>query len=109
MTIKDAILSYPGLSDIPDNYISKVLIDRSVTGDGAADYALAQKETVALCAADCYVAIVNSPDFNEGRLSIKMSRGFILKEAERLYNDNGEPESADKLKKGKGNAKAEWW
>jgi len=109
MTIKEAILSYPGLSDIPDNYISKVLIDRSVASDGAADYALTQKATAALCAADCYMAVVNNPDFSEGRLSIKYSRGRLIAMAESLYRDNGETEKADALTVGKGNAKAKWW
>jgi len=109
MTIKDAILSYPGLSDIPDDYISKVLVDRSVANDGAADYTLLTKATVALCAADCYKAILVSPDFSEGKFSIKMSRGQIRARAESLYRDNGETANADALKVGKGNAKDSWW
>ena len=107
MTIKDTILSYPGLSDIPDNYIDKVLIDRAVSG--SVDYALSHKQTVDLCAADCYVAQVNNPDFSEGRYSEKMSRGHMMARAEKLYRDNGESEKANELKIGTGNAKKSWW
>lgn len=107
MTIKEAILSYPGLSDIPDNYIEKVLVDRAVTG--TTTYAPSHKATAALCAADCFMAVVNNPDFSEGKLSIKMSRGYLTAMAESLYRDNGETDNADKLKIGVGNAKAEWW
>lgn len=107
MTITEAILSFPGLSDIPDNYITKVLVDRSVTG--SVDYTLELKPTVDLCAADCYVAQVNNPDFSEGRFSQKMSRGNMLAMADRLYRDNGETEKADDLMIGRGNAKKGWW
>lgn len=109
MTIKEAILSFPGLSDLPDDYITKVLVDRSIANDGAATYAIDDRTTVALCAADSYVAVVNNPDFSEGRLSIKMTRGYILNTAAQLYRDHGESSNADKLTIGEGNAKAKWW
>jgi len=109
MTIKEAILSYPGLSDIPDNYISKVLVDRSIANDGAATYAIESNTTVALCAADCYMAIVASPDFSEGRFSMKFSRGAMRSLAEQLYRNNGEPEKANASMIGTGNAKPNWW
>lgn len=107
MTITETILSFPGLSDIPDNYITKVLVDRSVSG--SVDYALELKQTVDLCAADCYVAQVSSPDFSEGRYSQKMSRAQMLAAADKLYRDNGETEKADDLMIGRGNAKKGWW
>jgi hypothetical protein len=108
MTITEAILSFPGLADMPENYIAKVLIDRSIS-DGTADYDLTQKETVELCAADCYMAIVNSPDFSEGKLSIKMSRESMLSMARSLYLNNGEAANANKAAVGRGYAKANWW
>lgn len=109
MTIKDAILSFPGLSDIPDDFISKVLVDRSIADDGAATYALADKETVALCAADLYVAVIASPDFSEGKFSVKLSRGYMRERAMKLYKDNGETSNADALRRGKGYAIDGWW
>jgi hypothetical protein len=94
MTVKQAILSFPGLSDISDNFIEKILVDRSVTG--SADYTSLLSETVALCAADCYMFIVNNPDISEGDLSMKKS-AELKATAKRLYRDNGEPEKAAKL------------
>jgi len=109
MTIKEAIQSYPGVADLPDNHLSKILIDRSVSGDGAATYTIDEKAAVALCAADALVALVNLPDFSEGKLSVKMSRGFILSTAAGLYRDNGETENANRYSPGYGAAKSKWW
>jgi len=107
MTIKEAILSFPGLSDISDNYIEKVLTDRSVSGNS--DYTTDHKSSVELCAADCYMSVVTSPDFSEGKLSISLSRGYMLSMASSLYLNNGEADNARKATPGKGNAKAKWW
>jgi len=108
MTIKEAIQSFPGLSDIDDNFISKVLVDRSIESDGSADYSLSLKPTVDLCAADCYVFIVNDPDFSEGKYSQKMSRGSMVEAAAKLYRANGESEKADDLEI-TGTSKSNWW
>lgn len=112
MTIKEAILSYPGVGDLESqspNHLSKILVDRSVASDGAATYSIDEKETVALCAADALVALVNLPDFSEGKLSQKMPRGFILATAAGLYRDNGETENANRISPGYGAAKEKWW
>lgn len=95
MTVKQAILSFPGLSDIKDNFIEKLLVDRALTG--SVDYVASMSGDVALCAADCYMYLVNNPDFSEGDLSITMSRGQMIKTAKQLYRENGEPEKAAKL------------
>jgi len=107
MTIKEAILSYPGLSEIPDDYIEKVLIDRAL--DGTVDYTLSLGNTVGLCVADCLVAMITSPDFSESKLSMKYPRGYLRSMAISLYEENGESSKASKLKVGKGNAKTTWW
>lgn len=107
MTIKEAILSFPGLSDVPDDFVEKVMTDRSVTG--TASYTTDEKADVELCAADLYMALVTSPDFSEGNLSIKMSRGYMLSMASSLYLNNGEAANARKATLGTGNAKAKWW
>ena len=107
MTVKETILSYPGLSDISEDYLTKVMVDRAV--DDTVDYSPSLKATVALCAADCYAAILASPDFSEGRLSIKMSRGVILQQAISLYEGNGETSKANALRPGKGNASSTFW
>ncbi len=107
MTVKEAILSYPGLSDISDDFAEKIIADRSLTG--ADIYSSTHKTVVALAAADLYVAVANSPDFSEGKLSVKHAREQLLSYARHLYQDNGESTKADKLKHGRGNAKANWW
>ena len=106
MTIKEAILSFPGLSDVSDNFIEKILTDRSLSG--AASYTSSDKEDVGLCAADLYVAVATAPDFSEGRLSITMQRGEMIRSAKRLYRENGEGEKADKLDI-TADAKSSWW
>jgi hypothetical protein len=106
MTIKEAILSFPGLSDVSDNFIEKILTDRSLTG--SASYTSSDKENVGLCAADLYVMVANAPDFSEGRLSVTMQRGEMIRSAKRLYRNNGESENADKLDITV-DAKSSWW
>ena len=108
MTILEAIKSHSGLSDIADDFVSKVLIDRSVD-DGSANYTIEQKKTVELCVADCYVEMVNSPDFSEGKFSVKLNRSQLLRSAQDLYWRNGEASKANKLLLGKGNSKGAWW
>jgi len=95
MTIKEAILSFPGLSDESGNLIDKVITDRGLTADTG--YTVTSKAAVALCAADAYVLMVNSPDFSEGSLSIKHSRAQMKQMAATLYRENGEPENAAKI------------
>jgi len=94
MTVKQAILSFPGLSDIQDNFIDKLLVDRALMG--SVDYVASMSGVVALCVADAYMFIVNNPDFSEGDLSIKKS-AELKATAKRLYRENGEPEKAAKL------------
>jgi len=108
VTLIDAIRSFPGLDDVPENYLTKVLTDRSVT-DGTVDYTLSLKATAELCAADCYMAIVASPDFSEGKYSQKMSRGYMMSQAQSLYANNGEAANANRASIGRGYAKEKWW
>lgn len=94
MTVKQAILSFPGLSDITDNFIDKLILDRSLTG--ATEYSASLKASVELCAADCYMYMLNAPDFSEGGLSIALSRANMKRTAVKLYLENGEYENASK-------------
>lgn len=93
-TIRDTILSFPGLDD-SDRYLDKVLTDRSL--DGAAVYTKEDGRTVNLCAADLYAVVGNNPDFTENKLSVTWSSVDYLKTAVRLYKENGEPEKATGL------------
>lgn len=106
MTITEAILSFPGLSDVSDDFVEKILTDRSLTG--SASYTSDDAEDVALCVADMYIMIANSPDFSEGRLSVKIPRGQMIQSAKKLYRENGEPEKADKLE-ATATARSQWW
>ena len=109
MTIKEAILSYPGLADIAGDFISMVLLNRSIGNDGSLEYTITSKTTVNLCAADCYAYVINDPDFSESKYSVKMSRASMAASAERLYRENGEPDKASALSPGRGNAKNDFW
>lgn len=107
MTVKQAILSFPGLSDIPDNFIEKLMLDRSI--DGAVEYSASLKADVELCAADGYVFMLNSPDFAEGSLSITIKRGELKSTAVRLYRANGEGSKADNLSSIKAVSRTSRW
>lgn len=93
-TIRDTILSFPGLDD-SERYLDKVLTDRSL--DGAAAYTKEKGEIVNLCAADLYAVVGNNPDFTENKLSVTWSSVDFKSAAARLYRENGEPEKADAL------------
>jgi len=87
MTVQETILSFPGLSDFPD-FLEKVLVDRSL--NGAEDYTLSAKQQVDLAAADMYRFVVNSYDFTENKLSIKLSREDMRRSSIELYCEYGE-------------------
>jgi len=107
MTVKQAILSFPGLSDIPDNFIEKLMLDRSLSG--VAEYSVSLKGETELCAADCYMFLLNSPDFTEGGLSITLKRNEMKSTAIRLYTLNGEASNAQLLKSGKATSRTDRW
>ncbi|MDA3918745.1 MAG: hypothetical protein PF690_17485 [Deltaproteobacteria bacterium] len=95
MTVKQAILSYSGLTDISDDFIEMILVDRAV--DGSATYTSSMQTTRNLCTADCLMNMLIAPDTSEGDLSYKLERGKMEMRAKRLYRENGEPEKAAKL------------
>lgn len=104
MTIKEAILSFPGFEDA-DDLVSKITVDRLV--DESATYSpIDDKITVNLCIADACLAMSNASNFTEGKLSIQHSKEF-KNTAIRLYLENGEPAKARALKvKCRGNSRA---
>lgn len=97
MTIKETILSFPGIGDL-EAFAEKIMTDRQIDGSKAYDSSL--REKINLCAADLYVFGVNQADFSEGRLSIKYSRRSFVKMAKKLYFENGEPQNADQFEIG---------
>lgn len=97
MTVSEAILSNPGLEDVSKTLLDKTLIVRSLSG--ADDFSADLNKSVNLAAADLYVAVVNSPDFSEGSLSVKQSRNYMIATAVRLYRENGEANKASSLTK----------
>ena len=107
MTVEQAILSFPGLSDIPDNFIDKLLLDRSL--NGADEYSVSLKADVELTAADAYLFMLNSPDFSEGGLSITLKRPELKAAAIRLYKANGEASKANLLDSGRAISKTNTW
>jgi hypothetical protein len=97
MTVSEAILSNPGLEDVSKALLEKTLIVRSLVGTD--EFSADLNTKVNLATADLYVAVVNSPDFSEGSLSIKQSRNYMISTAIRLYRENGEPDKASSLTK----------
>ena len=108
MTVKQAILSFPGLSDISDNFLEKLLLDRSL--NGAEEYSVSKMTNTELCAADCYEFMLNSPNFQEGGLSLTLNRAEMRKTASKLYRQNGETSKAESLLAfGKSISRTERW
>lgn len=95
-TIRETILSYPGLSDCETYLDNVVLQNRSVIGVEEYNPDIHKKQT-ALCAADLYAVVGNNPDFTENKLSITWSSVDYLKTAARLYREHGEPEKANAI------------
>ena len=88
MTNKEAILSYSGVADAPDNFITIVSADRGVIlGD---TFLQANRSLIELCIADIYIQLVCQPDFSEGNLTIKISRAQMVSFARKIYRQNGE-------------------
>jgi len=108
MTVQEAILSYPGLSDFPADYLNVLLISRAL--DGAADLSTIEMKSVSLVIADALTAAVNMPDFTENKLSTSYPRKYFLDTSARLYLENGEPEkvAARKITVPKGKANNRW-
>lgn len=107
MTVKEAIKSFPGLSDITDNFLDKLILDRAL--NGSAEYAASLKGSAELVAADGYIFMLNSPDFSEGGLSITLKRSEMRATAIKLYKANGEGSKADQLEMGVGISRSNKW
>lgn len=93
-TNKEIILSHPGLEDTPDSFVEKIMLDRSVAGTEEYN---SNDKNIALCAADLYLFMANSPDFTDSKLSMTYSRDAFIKTAKRLYIENGEAQKANSL------------
>lgn len=97
MTVQETILSYPGLADFPQGYLTVILASRSL--NGAAELGTVEIKTVSLAIADALAAFVNTPDFTENKLSVSYPRAHYLNTASMLYRENGEPAKANNLGK----------
>lgn len=74
MTIRDAVLAYPGLSDMED-YLEKVVLpDRGLSGDE--DISSVNSSVKKLLAADLYAVAGGNPDFTENKLTISYPRSW---------------------------------
>ncbi len=95
MTIKDVILSFPGIDGVSSSFMDVVLIDRNI--NSSANYDDTHKKSVRLAVADIYSNIGGLPDFTEFKLSIKYPRAWYIQKAKDLYIANGEPEKANSM------------
>lgn len=95
MTVQETILSFPGLADFPEGYLTVILNSRTLTG--TADLSTVDAKKVNLTIADALSAAVNLPDFTENKLSISYPRSYFEKTAGRLYKENGEPDKANAI------------
>lgn len=95
MNVQDTILSFPGLAEFPQGYLTAILASRSL--DGAAELSTVDIKLVNLAIADALSAYVNTPDFTENKLSVSHPRDFYLNTAKRIYRENGEPAKANSL------------
>lgn len=110
VTIRETILTYPGLDDCEDFLDKVVLPARGLTGDE--DSATINVSRQKLIAADLYAMVGGLPDFSENKLSITYPRAWYDSMARRLYREGGEPEKAELIGSGfevpKGRAGNRW-
>ena len=99
MTIQETILGYPGLGGISPELLNTALIDRGLSP--ADDYNADVTTQVNLVKADLLVAVITSTDYTENKLSEKFPRKEMKEAAMRMYRENGEPEKANALARGK--------
>lgn len=92
-TIRETILSYPGLSDCEDFLDNVVLPSRGLEGSEIGGDV--SSDTQKLVAADLYAMVGGLPDFTENKLSISYPRSWYDAMARRLYREGGEPEKAE--------------
>lgn len=92
-TIRDTILTYPGLADCEDFLDNVVLPGRGLDGTEESKTIDTQKQK--LVAADLYSMVGGLPDFTENKLSITYPRSWYDSMARRLYREGGEPEKAE--------------
>ena len=95
MTVKESILACPGLADIDDSLLNRILIARSL--NMAAEATSENIKEVNLATADLYIWMINTPDFTESKLSITYPRSFWINTAKQLYRENGEADKANNI------------
>ena len=95
MNVQDTILSFPGLAEFPQGYLTVILASRSL--DGAAELSTVDIKLVNLAIADALSAYVNTPNFIENKLSVSHPRDFYLNTVQRIYRENGEHAKANSL------------
>ncbi len=95
MTVKESILACPGLSDVDDSLLKRILVARSL--DEAAEATSENIKDINLATADLYAWMVNAPDFSESKLSITYPRNHWINTAKQLYRENGEPGKANRM------------
>lgn len=89
MLVSEVIKSYPALTDVNTNLITKVCLERNLTpGDS---YAASMRQSTELAVADLYVEVAASPDFREGDLSIKQASEKLLARANAIYQKYDDP------------------
>jgi len=88
MTVIEVIKSHPGLADVPDVQINRILIDRDV--NGADLYVKELSVKTDLCIADLLRSALSQPDLTESDLTIKRDRPGMYREMVRIYTENGE-------------------
>ena len=108
VTIRDAILAYPGLDNC-EEYLDKVVLPSRGIDSNAASVTIDTK-TQKLVAADCYSMIGGLPDFTENKLSETYPRKWYQATASRLYREGGEFEKANQneINIPRGNATDRW-
>jgi hypothetical protein len=71
-----------------DNLLSKVLIDRELTGTDT--YAATDAGDIELCAADVYMMLATHPELKEGSRTVKYSASVLRSMALEIYQKHDE-------------------
>lgn len=82
-------IAYP----ISEGYVENKLLARELDGECEVTAEILQSSEFRGAVADCLYALVESPNFSESDISFSLNdRNLILKKANTIYKEIGEPE-----------------
>lgn len=93
-TIREALID-EALYPVPEGYVENVIINRRLAGDDEYTADVGDTDAFKGAVADCLASLIQAIDFSEADKSVgnltDKQRELVLKKANRLYGEIGEP------------------